>query len=531
MPQQNSKLKILLIILDGWGYSSKYHGNAIKQAYTPILDMLWHTCSKTLLHASENYVGLPKQQVGNSEVGHTTIGGGRTIDQALVRIGKSIEEGTFFSNSIIHGIYKKAEENSRKVHLVGLCSDGGVHSHIEHLIALIKISKQYNNVDTCIHAITDGRDTKPESAIKFIELIINNIHGNYNIKICTISGRYYSMDRDCRWQRTMKAYECMTSDKAWTQDSKEDNIYNVINNSYKRGIYDEFIYPTRLNKGSVESKDGIICFNFRPDRTRQLAQALCSHTFDGFKRKKIPGIYMAGFANYDSQLQMSNIFQSIISENFLGEIISEKGFKQFRIAETEKYAHVTYFFNGGREAPFPGEDRELIASPQVEKYELTPEMSANQITKKLIETIKGGMYQLLVANYANTDMIGHTGKLEATKKSAEIVDNCIAELLSSIKDTNIKVVITADHGNGDAMLDHKNNPVKSHTKNLVPCIIVDLLDFSIKKCKNDKNKTKNHGSLADIAPTILDLLGVNKPKDMSGCSLLQDKVQEVIRNC
>lgn len=520
MPQHHNRPKIILVILDGWGYSSKYHGNAIKQAYTPTLDLLWHSCPRALLHASENHVGLPKNQMGNSEVGHATIGGGRTVNQALVRISNSIEAGSFFNNKTIHGAYQTSSRMNKQMHLIGLCSDGGVHSHIHHLIALIKISKLYKSVKTCLHIITDGRDTKPQSAIKFIKLIAKEIKGCQNIDICTISGRYYSMDRDCRWQRTMQAYECLISNNVnWKYNN---NIFTVIKNSYKKDIYDEFIIPTRIKKGAIEDSDSVICFNFRPDRMLQLVQALSDDSFAGFQRKRIHNIRVTTFTAYDSKLNTSIVFKKIENPNFLGEIISQQGFKQLRLAETEKYAHVSYFFNGGKEVPFPGEYRELVPSPRVETYDVAPEMSADCMTRKLIESIKKNRYQLIVTNYANPDIIGHTGNIKATKKAIEAVDSCISYLLEkTVHDQEIKIMITADHGNADIMLDQNNEPSKSHTQNLVPFIITRTGKHLQKPYINEKNVLRKFGSLADIAPTILDILKIKQPSEMSGKSLMK----------
>ena len=510
--QLNTK-QILLIILDGWGYCSKYHGNAIKQAKTPTLDLLWNKYPRTLLHASENHVGLPNHQVGNSEVGHTTIGSGRTIDQALVRISKSIEHGNFFNNKIINNIYNSTNNKGNKIHLIGLCSDGGVHSHTEHLIALIKISKRYINIETCLHIITDGRDTNPQSAKNFLCPILEFIKDTKNIKICTVSGRYYSMDRDCRWQRTQKTYDCLVHDH--TNKKYSNNILKFIDDSYKNNIYDEFILPTRINEGKIENGDGIIFFNFRPDRMRQLTQAFCNQGFKGFKTKQLLKLNIATFTMYDSQLKLPVIFHKIPKNNFLGQVISEQGLKQFRLAETEKYAHVTYFFNGGREEPFPGEDRELIPSPQVETYDCTPDMSALKITSKLVEVVQTNKYNLTVVNYANADMLGHTGNLLATKKAIETVDECLNNIFKSINSHKVTTIITADHGNADIMFDQNNEPSKSHTKNLVPFIIIN------NKKEFKKMRLKKTGSLTDIAPTILNLLKINIPNDMDGCSLIK----------
>lgn len=512
--KQNSK-QILLIILDGWGYHHKYHGNAIKQAKTPTIDFLWHNYPKTLLNASENHVGLPKNQVGNSEVGHTTIGAGRTIDQSLVSIKKNIESGDFIRNKKLNDIYTKSHQQKSKVHLIGLCSDGGVHSHFEHLIELIKISKKYQTVKTCIHIITDGRDTKAKSASTFIRILLEIIKETENIVISTISGRYYSMDRDCRWNRTEKTYKCLVDD--FLNPKYENNILKYIEDSYKKNIYDEFIIPTRINRGKIESKDGVVFFNFRPDRMRQLVQAFCSYDFRGFKNKIIKNLNVATFTVYDSQLNLPVVFDKIAKENFLGQVISEKGFTQIRLAETEKYAHVTYFFNGGREEPFPGEDRTLIPSPQVEDYNSTPQMSALEITSKIIEVNQKGKYNLIIVNYANPDMLGHTGDLFVTKKAIETVDSCLTKILQNIDLNNTITIITADHGNADIMFDYNNEPSKSHTKNLVPFLIIN----------NNKElrhlKLKNGGSLADIAPTILDILQIKKPQEMNGISLIKKK--------
>ena len=515
MLNQSSDNQILLIILDGWGYSSKYHGNAIKQAKTPALDLLWHNYPKALLHASENHVGLPEGQVGNSEVGHTTIGAGRTINQSLVRISKSIQNGDFFKNRTLHNIYKATAINNQKMHIIGLCSDGGVHSHISHLIALIKISQKYKNTQTCIHIITDGRDTKPKSATDFINCLTRDIKSWPNISICTISGRYYSMDRDCRWQRTAKTYKCLTADNV--EKKYGNNAIKVIDESYGKNVHDEFIVPTRINKGSIEDGDGIIFFNFRADRMRQLVQAFCSNPLEGFSTKQFNNLNIATFTTYDSKLNLPTVFNKIPKNNFLGEVISKQGFKQFRLAETEKYAHVTYFFNGGREEPFPGEDRELIASPQVDQYDHTPEMSAQNITSKTIKIIQQNKHKVIVVNYANPDMIGHTGNLKATKKAIEVIDKCINNLIKSITNKDITTIITADHGNADIMLDKNNEPCKSHTNNLVPFIIIPQKNY-LDKAYDINTAT---GSLADIAPTILDILGISIPTEMNGQSLIQ----------
>nr|YP_009541614.1 phosphoglycerate mutase [Synarthrophyton chejuense]AYR05623.1 phosphoglycerate mutase [Synarthrophyton chejuense] len=507
---------VILLILDGWGHSNIYHGNAIQQAYKPNLKFLWDNFPKTLLKASSYYVGLPNNQMGNSEVGHTTIGAGRVINQDLVRISQSIINKNFFKNNLIKKIYERTNENNKQIHLIGLCSDGGVHSHINHLIALLEISKTYKKLKTCIHIITDGRDTEQKKAIYFINQIIHKIQKHPNIKICTISGRYYSMDRDCRWTRTEKIYRCLTENTII--DNNYNNSIKIIEKSYQQNIFDEFIIPTRINKRIINDNDSIIFFNFRPDRIKQLVQAFTSNSFKGFPTKKFKSLNISTFTNYDSKLNLPVIFPKLSKNNFLGKVISDKGFKQFRLAETEKYAHVTYFFNGGQEEPYSGEDRELVPSPNVDFYDLSPNMSVKQITEKLITKIKKNIYQFIVVNYANADMIGHTGNFKATKSSIEQVDQCIGSILETIQDSKSTLIITADHGNAEEMLNIENEPRKSHTNNLVPFILIGNKSNNL-----ILNTKKKIGSLADIAPTILDLLNIEIPNDMNGISLIKRK--------
>lgn len=500
---------IILTILDGWGYSETTNGNAIKLAYTPTIDEIWDRFPKSLLSASGEDVGLPKNQMGNSEVGHTTIGAGRTINQDLVRIQKSIDTLEFFNNTTLHNTFREVESRKSKLHLIGLCSDGGVHSHINHLKALIEIAKNYS-IETHLHLITDGRDTKPKIAIQFLDDVHNLIKESGNINLTTISGRYYGMDRDCRWSRTEQVYKVLIEDQGFTDDQ---NYINIINNYYQHNISDEFIPPTRINKGCISNNDGLIFFNFRPDRIRQLVQCFAKQNFQGFSTKKIQNLTIITLTEYDSNLKLKTVFPAQNHKNFLGQVISECGFKQLRLAETEKYAHVTYFFNGGIEEPFPGEDRELIPSPKVETYDIQPEMSAEQITNSLMKAIDKNIYKLIVVNYANTDMVGHTGNLDATIKSVEIIDKCMTKLIEKVKDKNGLLIITADHGNADYMLDVNNQPCKSHSTNSVPFILIS---------NNEKQPyiLKDKGNLSDVAPTILDLLNINTPKEMNGKSLI-----------
>ena len=515
MKDQQTISPIILIILDGWGHSPVYHGNAIKQAYKPNLKFLWDKFPKTLLNASSHYVGLPNNQMGNSEVGHTTIGAGRIINQDLVRISKSIFDKTFFNHNLLKEIYINTQKENKKIHLIGLCSDGGVHSHINHLLALIEMSKKYISIETCIHIITDGRDTKPKNAELFINQIIQQTEQVPHINICTISGRYYSMDRDCRWGRTEKMYTCLIKDDISQEYYK--NPIKLINNSYHKKIFDEFIIPTRINIGKIDDGDSIIFFNFRPDRMKQLVQVFTNHSFKGFATKKFVALNISTFTVYDRKLNLPVIFPKLYESYFLGQIISENGLKQLRLAETEKYAHITYFFNGGQEEPYSGEYRELISSPSVDFYDSTPEMSANNITKQLLKATKENFYQFIVVNYANPDMIGHTGNFKATKNSIEFIDRCIGKLLKEIKHP-ATLIITADHGNAEEMLDIHNLPNKAHTSNLVPFIIAEI------KSNNLNIQTlKDNGSLADIAPTILDIFKISIPKNMTGKSLINSK--------
>nr|YP_009295375.1 phosphoglycerate mutase [Dasya binghamiae]AOH77387.1 phosphoglycerate mutase [Dasya binghamiae] len=502
---------IILTILDGWGHSEETKGNAIKIAKTPIMDNIWKNYPKSLLNASGEAVGLPNQQMGNSEVGHTTIGAGRIINQDLVRIQKSIDNNDFFKNSTIHNICQEIDKRKSKLHIIGLCSNGGVHSHIKHLKALIKIVHRYNS-KTCLHLITDGRDTAPKITISFIKEILNEIKESPHIEICTISGRYYSMDRDCRWSRTEKAYNTLTENHNINIKDNE-NIIKIIEEYYNDNISDEFIPPTRIKVGKISENDGILFFNFRPDRIRQLLHSLAKKSFKGFKTKQINNLIFTTFTKYDSTLNIPTVFPSEHHENFLGQIISNHGLRQLRLAETEKYAHVTYFFNGGIEEPFPGEDRELIPSPKVETYDLSPEMSAYQITQSAIKAIDKNTYKIIIINYANPDMIGHTGNLDATIQAVEIVDQCIEKILNKIQEHKGTLIITADHGNADYMIDENNKPCKSHSTNLVPFILIPNNILDVKQLKS-------FGCLADIAPTILDILKIEIPKEMNGKSLL-----------
>nr|YP_009294281.1 phosphoglycerate mutase [Palmaria palmata]AOM67721.1 phosphoglycerate mutase [Palmaria palmata] len=516
MKEHNIK-PVILTILDGWGHSDSTKGNAIYAARTPNIDYLQARFPTTKLSASGLRVGLPEGQVGNSEVGHASIGSGRVIPQDLVRISASIQDKTFMKNKTINNLCYNVNQKNSKLHLIGLCSDGGVHSHISHLIALLNLIKTNQVANVCIHFIADGRDTKSNCATGFLETIINHIEKIGLGKICTVSGRYYAMDRDCRWTRTEAFYNILTSDIP--NRSKEP--FKFIAECYNNNISDEFIIPTRLSEGAIEDNDGILIFNFRPDRMRQIVQALKKDSFKGFKTKRLTSVEVATFTQYDSTLNIPLAFKPVVKTNFLGEIIAQNNLKQLRIAETEKYAHVTYFLNGGVEEPFSGEDRELIASPQVRTYDQTPEMSADQITSSLISAISKGIYSLIIVNYANPDMIGHTGNFESTVLAIEKVDQCISKIIQAVNIANGTLLVTADHGNAEHMIDSSEEPSKSHTTNLVPFIFMQSWNsLSSDTTDNCNISLREHGSLTDIAPTIIEVLNLPQPVEMTGKSLL-----------
>nr|YP_009315496.1 Phosphoglycerate mutase [Liagora brachyclada]SCW24154.1 Phosphoglycerate mutase [Liagora brachyclada] len=506
---------IILTILDGWGSGIENDGNAIHLANTPIMDQLLQQFPSTTLSASGLDVGLPVNQVGNSEVGHTSIGGGRVILQDLVKITQSIENKSFYNNSTLTKICNQVKAQDSQIHLIGLCSNGGVHSHINHLLALLDLIKKHNINNVCIHFIADGRDTDAKCASHFIDLIQHKIREIGIGKICSISGRYYAMDRDCRWARTEAFYKILTED----EDIDGQGPHEIIKSFYEQDISDEFIIPTKIHHGKIQSKDGIIFFNFRPDRMRQLCQVFCKQSFKGFVTKNIQKLNICSFTQYDSKLAIPIAFKPINKINFLGEIIAKNHLKQLRIAETEKYAHVTYFLNGGVEEPFNGEDRELISSPQVATYDQSPEMSASQITQSVLSALQKNIYSLIVINYANPDMVGHTGNLTSTIKAIESVDKEISQILNTIDQLGGTMIITADHGNAEYMIDEKQQACKAHTTNLVPFILIHNKKL-IKQEVETQIKLRQNGSLADIAPTIIDLLKIEKPEEMTGKSLI-----------
>ncbi|BBD61648.1 2,3-bisphosphoglycerate-independent phosphoglycerate mutase [Nostoc sp. HK-01] len=507
---------VVLVILDGWGYCEETRGNAIVAAKTPIMDSLWVAYPHTLIRTSGKAVGLPDGQMGNSEVGHLNIGAGRVVPQELVRISDAVEDGSILSNPALVKICQEVRSQNGKLHLVGLCSDGGVHSHITHLFGLLDLAKEQRISEVCIHAIADGRDTSPSEGIKAIQQLQDYIDRVGIGRIATLSGRYYAMDRDRRWDRIKRAYDVMTQDGAG--DGR--TAAQVLQASYAEGVTDEFINPVRIAPGAVEPGDGVIFFNFRPDRARQLTQAFVSSEFTGFERQQIQPLSFVTFTQYDSDLPVTVAFEPQNLTNILGEVIANHGLKQLRTAETEKYAHVTYFFNGGLEEPFPGEDRELVSSPMVATYDKAPTMSAAAVTDVAIAAIQKGIYSLVVINYANPDMVGHTGQIPATITAIEEVDRCVGRLLESIIKAGGTTIITADHGNAEYMLDEEGNSWTAHTTNPVPLILVEGEKAKIPG-HGTNVELRSDGKLSDIAPTILDILQLPQPPEMTGRSLVK----------
>jgi 2,3-bisphosphoglycerate-independent phosphoglycerate mutase len=517
---------VVLVILDGWGYREQTEGNAIATADTPIMDSLWQAYPHTLIETSGKAVGLPKGQMGNSEVGHLNIGAGRIVPQELVRISDAAEDGSLFSNDALVKLYQSVHERGSKLHLIGLCSEGGVHSHLDHLIALLDMAKLQGLSQVCVHAITDGRDTSPTDGKAALQRVQNHIERIGIGQICTVSGRYFAMDRDRRWERIEQAYRCLTHN----EPILENSAVELVGKFYSEGITDEFLPPTRLAVGAVEPGDGVVFFNFRPDRSRQLTQALIAPNFAGFDREHITPLEFVSFTQYDANLDCEIAFPPQNLSNILGEVIAAKGLKQLRAAETEKYAHVTYFFNGGIEEPFDGEDRILIPSPQVPTYDAAPAMSANLVTDQVCQGIARNIYSLVVVNYANPDMVGHTGNMEATITAIEAVDRCLGKLLDRVIQSGGTMLITADHGNAELMFDEHHNPWTAHTTNRVPFILVEGEGVNKIPGHGAEVALRKDGCLADIAPTILEILRLPQPEEMTGRSLIQPVELDVRQN-
>ena len=495
---------ILLCILDGVGIRNEEKGNAFLKANKPNFDYLWNNYPHSLLEASGELVGLPEGQMGNSEVGHMNIGAGRIVYQPLQLINEKIKNKEFFENERFKEIFKHVKENRSNLHLFGLLSDGGIHSHINHLLALIDNAVNNNVEYIYLHMFLDGRDTLPSSAMKYLDILNEKINEYSNVKLATLAGRFYAMDRDNNWDRIKYAYDAITK----AEGLNFDNYKEAIEASYAKEEYDEFVKPSILDaNGIVKENDGLILFNFRPDRGRELFSVLTNKEFKGFDRPFIENLKLVTMMPLSNEVISKPAFENQVLDNTLGEFLQNNNLKQLRIAETEKYAHVTYFFDGGLEKDLNGCVRELIPSPKVATYDLKPEMSANEITDKLID--KMADFDVIILNFANGDMVGHTGVIDAAVKAVETVDNCLGRIIKKIDELGGTLIVTADHGNCDWMLDDEGNVITSHSTYPVPFII------------NRKDIELNDGKLADIAPTIVQLLNLEKPEEMTGNSLIK----------
>lgn len=505
---------LVLVILDGWGVGKRVEGNAIARADLPNYNACLAKYPHTLLVCSGEEVGLPEGQMGNSEVGHLNIGSGRVVYQDLTRITREIRQGNFFQNEVLLDAINYAKRNEKALHLMGLLSDGGVHSHISHLFALLDLAAKENMRNVFIHAFLDGRDVPPANAKEYFESLEQKLSELGFGAVATVMGRYYGMDRDRRWDRTELAFNAMTCGEG----IHTETALEAVERGYYRNETDEFIQPTVIIDhsgaalGNITSGDAVIFFNFRPDRARQITRAFTDGDFDSFNRKNgYPGVHFTCMTLYDKNIEAPIAFKPQSLKNTLGEVLSKNGISQLRLAETEKYAHVTFFFNGGVEEPNLLEERILIPSPKVATYDLKPEMSAIEVTDKFLEVVNSGRFKVIIINYANSDMVGHTGDMEATIRALEVVDSCVGRVLQAVLDRDGMVLITSDHGNADEMLDSEGNTVTAHTTNPVPFIYV----------KRDVEGVRlREGSLRDIAPTILQLLGIDKPAEMTGETLI-----------
>ncbi|HLR42686.1 MAG TPA: 2,3-bisphosphoglycerate-independent phosphoglycerate mutase [Pseudogracilibacillus sp.] len=507
-----SKKLAALIILDGFGLRDNEHGNAVAQAKTPNFDRYWNKYAHNTLTVSGEAVGLPEGQMGNSEVGHLNIGAGRIVFQSLTRINNAIRDGDFFDKDAFIRAVKQVKEKNSALHLFGLLSDGGVHSHIDHLYALLQIAKEHGLEKVYVHGFLDGRDVGPQTALPYIEQAEERMYQLGIGKFATISGRYYAMDRDKRWERVQLAYDAICHGKG----PKFNQASAAVENSYEEDVYDEFVLPSVIMDeneepvGSVEDNDAIIFFNFRPDRAIQLSQSFANADFAEFDRGEAPkNVYFVQMTEYSDTVSGDVAFATVDLTNTVGEVIANNNMKQLRIAETEKYPHVTYFLSGGREAEFPGEKRILINSPKVATYDLKPEMSAYEVTDALLTEIDTGEVNAIMLNFANPDMVGHSGMLEPTIKSIEVVDECLGKIVDKIIELGGTAIITADHGNADEVTTDAGDPMTAHTTNPVPVIVT-----------KDEITVRDGGILADLAPTMLDLLEIEKPAEMTGETLI-----------
>ena len=504
----------MLVIMDGVGLNDEENGNAFKLANTPNLDRLFAKYPNTHIKTSGLAVGLPDGQMGNSEVGHTNIGAGRIVYQELTRIKKEIDEENFFKNEEFKKAIENVKKNNTSLHLIGLLSDGGVHSHMDHLFALLELAKRENVKNVYIHAILDGRDTAPTSGVDYIKTLEEKIKEIGVGEIATLSGRYYAMDRDNRWERVKLAYDAIANGVG----NKFKTVQKAIETSYEAQEFDEFVKPVVIITeedtpvATVNSNDSVIYYNFRPDRARELTKSFILDGFDGFERKNIENLVFVTMTEYDASITNALVaYKPVSLKNTFGEYISNLGYTQLRIAETEKYAHVTFFFNGGKEEPYPGENRILIQSPKVATYDLKPEMSAYEVTENVIKTIEEKNTDVIILNYANGDMVGHTGNIEKAIEAIEALDNCMGKIISKLEEVGGEALITADHGNCELMIDMKTGePITSHSTFDVPLIVV-----------SDRVKDVISGRLCDLAPTLLYIMGEKIPDEMTGVSLVK----------
>ncbi|MED3822721.1 2,3-bisphosphoglycerate-independent phosphoglycerate mutase [Priestia flexa] len=509
-----SKKPTALIILDGFALRDEEKGNAVKHAKKPNFDRYWNEFPHATLQASGEAVGLPEGQVGNSEVGHLNIGAGRIVYQSLTRVNVAIREGEFEKNETLVAAVKHAKEKGTSLHLFGLLSDGGVHSHIEHLYALLRLAKKEGLEKVYIHGFLDGRDVAPQSAEQYLKELNEKIE-EYGVgEIATLSGRYYSMDRDKRWERVEKAYRAMVYGEGPSYTSPEE----CVKDSYENGVYDEFVLPSVITKedgspvATIKDEDAVIFYNFRPDRAIQISNTFANEDFRSFDRgeKHPKNLHFVCLTHFSETVNGYVAFKPVNLDNTLGEVLSQNNLKQLRIAETEKYPHVTFFMSGGREAEFPGEKRILIDSPKVATYDLKPEMSAYEVTDALLAEIEGDKQDVIILNFANPDMVGHSGMLEPTVKAIETVDECLGKIVDAILAKGGTAIITADHGNSDEVVTLEGNPMTAHTTNPVPVIVT-----------KQGVELREDGILGDLAPTMLNLLDVAQPKEMTGKTLIK----------
>ena len=509
------KRRTVLIVMDGWGLRDEIEGNAVRLASTPVFDKIWALYPHTALDPHGAAVGLPDGQMGNSEVGHLNLGAGRVVHQDIVRISKSIETGEFFENPALVAAFDSVKSGGR-VHLLGLVSSGGVHSHQDHLYALVEMARRRGIRDVFVHALMDGRDTSPTGGRRFLADLRDKLDKEGTGRIATVVGRYFCMDRDKRWDRVKRAYDMLTRGVG----VRTKDALSALEKSYDAGVTDEFIEPIVVvgesgePVGSMRDGDAVIFFNFRADRARQITRALTDPGFDDFEREDFPRIHFASMTEYDKRFGFPVAFPPLRMKNMLGEFASKAGMTNLRIAETEKYAHVTYFFNGGEEIEYPGEDRILILSPRVATYDMKPDMSAFEVAEALVKALAERKHDYVVCNFANCDMVGHSGIIEAAVKAVETVDTCVGRVLDALDLERDVAIVTADHGNAEMMIDKNDGgPQTAHTTNPVPCVLVD---------RHYRGELIRDGSLRDIAPTICNYLGITPPVEMTGRDLRVD---------